>query len=274
MAVDFPNSPSVDEQFQVNGRTWKWNGSQWVAVGTSTGAVGLQGLQGAYGVGVSDGAQGFTGQTGLQGVQGLQGFTGANGTTGAQGTTGIQGVSGSSTKTAFKAGGTFYYAEGGSPVQTNITAVTEDRTYYMPLFVPNTVTFSEITCRTGSTFSGTSLVRLGLYNDSAGVPTTVVFDAGQVSCTALSTSYSISISQTVNAGNYWLAFNMQTSPTTISWEASSTSNILNALLGLPIDSSFNCPYGYYQNSVTGAFATAGTLVLAAVSMPLISLEVT
>ena len=30
MALDFPNSPSVGQEFTVGGRSWKWNGSRWI----------------------------------------------------------------------------------------------------------------------------------------------------------------------------------------------------------------------------------------------------
>lgn len=28
-AIDFPNSPAVNDLFTVDNRTWKWNGSTW-----------------------------------------------------------------------------------------------------------------------------------------------------------------------------------------------------------------------------------------------------
>jgi hypothetical protein len=31
MAIDFPNSPSVNDQFVSGGRTWIWDGSVWKA---------------------------------------------------------------------------------------------------------------------------------------------------------------------------------------------------------------------------------------------------
>jgi hypothetical protein len=30
MAIDFPTSPSVNQQYLYNGRTWKWNGYAWI----------------------------------------------------------------------------------------------------------------------------------------------------------------------------------------------------------------------------------------------------
>jgi hypothetical protein len=44
-AVDFPNSPSVDQTFSVGDRTWKWTGTAWDAVVTPVG-VAVGGTQG------------------------------------------------------------------------------------------------------------------------------------------------------------------------------------------------------------------------------------
>lgn len=32
--IDFPSSPTVDQTYTFNGRTWKWNGSGWEIVGS------------------------------------------------------------------------------------------------------------------------------------------------------------------------------------------------------------------------------------------------
>jgi hypothetical protein len=62
-AIDFPNSPSVDQQFSSGGNTWRWTGTVWATVKiTPTGPTG------------ATGAQGPTGPTGLTGPQG-QGLT-------------------------------------------------------------------------------------------------------------------------------------------------------------------------------------------------------
>lgn len=36
MAYSFPPSPTVGQIYTSNGRTWKWNGTQWTAVAVST----------------------------------------------------------------------------------------------------------------------------------------------------------------------------------------------------------------------------------------------
>jgi hypothetical protein len=84
-AIDFPNTPSVNDTHTVGDRTWKWNGSQWKVVRS-----------------VLPGATGPTGPTGNTGstVTGPTGATGASvtGPTGATGLTGVTGPSALTTK--------------------------------------------------------------------------------------------------------------------------------------------------------------------------------
>lgn len=48
-AIDFPNSPSLNQQFTVGGTTWSWNGTAWAVVRTSAGATGPTGPTGPTG---------------------------------------------------------------------------------------------------------------------------------------------------------------------------------------------------------------------------------
>jgi hypothetical protein len=102
-AIDFPNSPSVNDLHTVGNRVWIWNGTSWDAVRNSvpyatgnTGATGAgtTGATGGIGPQGSAGPQGDGGQTGATGLTGLTGVTGAAGQTGATGLTGVTGVAG------------------------------------------------------------------------------------------------------------------------------------------------------------------------------------
>ncbi|MFN9956917.1 MAG: hypothetical protein ACK55I_27765, partial [bacterium] len=69
-AIDFPNSPSVNDTHTVGDRTWKWNGSVWAVVRATdllvgpTGATGPTGANGQTGATGNTGAAGATGNTG------------------------------------------------------------------------------------------------------------------------------------------------------------------------------------------------------------------
>lgn len=140
------------------------------------------------------------------------------------------------------------------------TALTANRTYYVPFYVNKTTTFDRIACVTTSAFSGTATVRLGIYNhDGANKPSTVLLDAGTVSATAASTAYTITISQSLSAGTYWLAMNTQTTATTNTFFVTSSTPTMTFNQWYNGANGSTLISGWVQDSVTGAFATAGTL---------------
>jgi hypothetical protein len=59
MAVNFPNTPTLNEEFSAGDRTWLWNGTYWEAISTTVGYAGSQGYTGS---------QGFTGSQGPAGT--------------------------------------------------------------------------------------------------------------------------------------------------------------------------------------------------------------
>lgn len=74
-AIDFPNSPTLNEQFTAGNTTWEWDGTTWNVIRTPvvgpTGPTGPIGLTGATGPTGSDGTPGVTGPTGATGPQGI-----------------------------------------------------------------------------------------------------------------------------------------------------------------------------------------------------------
>ena len=98
-AIDFPNSPSVNDTHTVGDRSWKWNGSQWKVVrSVLPGATGPTGPTGSTGSTVT-GPTGAVGNTGAQGITGPTGATGTNGTNGTNGSTGATGPTGAAAVT-------------------------------------------------------------------------------------------------------------------------------------------------------------------------------
>jgi hypothetical protein len=144
---------------------------------------------------------------------------------------------------------------------SNVTA-TANRSNYLPIYLPATTSFDRMAVMTSGTFSGTAVVRMGIYaNDIAtGKPSTLILDAGTVSCTALNTVYQITISQTLTAGFYWIVMNTQTAATSNGFNGTTaaTSNINYLIPYRPLP-NLSAQTGWIQASVTGAFANAGTL---------------
>jgi hypothetical protein len=48
-AIDFPNSPSLNDLFTAGSRTWKWDGISWTMLSGPTGPAGPTGPTGATG---------------------------------------------------------------------------------------------------------------------------------------------------------------------------------------------------------------------------------
>lgn len=89
-AIDFPNSPVLNELFTVGNQTWYWDGSVW-RINEAQGETGPTGPIGPTGPTGPQGIQGFTGPTGSQGPTGPLGPTGSTGPTGPTGSTGPTG---------------------------------------------------------------------------------------------------------------------------------------------------------------------------------------
>ena len=171
--------------------------------------------------------------------------------------------------------GLSYYTRAFANVDTGEGNVTEDVTYYSPIFLPN-CTLDRISCRTGNTTPvGTNTTRLGIYNSGANfLPSTVLLDAGTVAPAAADTDYEITISQAITKGLYWLAFNRQASGATPPnfREVEDASGI-----GLPFDDQIRETgtrmMGFSQTGVTGAFATATGLSILRSDAPVVWVRV-
>jgi hypothetical protein len=143
------------------------------------------------------------------------------------------------------------------------TPITHQVLYYTPIFISQTTTLDRLAIFTGATFSGSSTVRVGIYNDTNGQPSTLLLDAGTVAPVAASAGYTITINQTLSTGFYWLAFCQQgTAPTASIYggAASSTSQGGNLLFAATTVNG-TLITGFNQTGVTGAFANAGTIAV-------------
>jgi hypothetical protein len=134
-------------------------------------------------------------------------------------------------------------------------------TFYTPIYLPS-CTLDRISLRSG-THSVTGNTRLGIYNNGiTNLPTTVLLDAGVVSVTSASANFEITISQVVSEGWYWLAINRQGGTYGLPRSDNSRYPLFNVKAGTLVSlfTSVQNLSGFSQTSVSGAFATAGTLV--------------
>jgi hypothetical protein len=89
------------------------------------------------------------------------------------------------------------------------------------------------------------------------LPTTVVLNAGTVSCTASGVNYSVTISQSLTQGWYWIAVNTQTAATTNQFLFNSQTNSSAVLYGNPTAFGANYDPSFTETAtITGAFTTA------------------
>jgi hypothetical protein len=151
------------------------------------------------------------------------------------------------------------YIKGFQLAALNQAGMSINTTYYIPIYLTGT-TYDRIAFKSGASQGSASTIRLGIYNVGANNrPTTLVLDAGTVSASAANTVYQVTISQALNAGYYYLAINYQSGVQAYAMFISDpilpTGGYSDSMNNQYINNQI-----YYQTSVTGAFATAGTLV--------------
>lgn len=159
---------------------------------------------------------------------------------------------------------------------TNTTALLDENAYE-PVFLP-VCTISRISIKTSGSFSGTASIRLGIYNNGANnVPTTVLLDAATVSCTAANTVYEITVNQAITtAGFYWVVSRTATAATTNSFVASSGTAFFTGTSASTTAGFLGVSdriLSFTEGGLTGAFATAGTLVASSGNQPLVGLRI-
>jgi len=146
--------------------------------------------------------------------------------------------------------------------QTGTQAVSANTLYGIPFFVPTPTTYTTIAIEVSTAVAGNC--RLGIYNDSAGAPGSLVLDAGTVS-TGTTGLKTIAISQLLNPGWYWLAAVFDAAPTV---RAASQTNALR-MLGHTSGTDTTAHVGVSVAFTYAALPTpfTGGSVLATIAMP-------
>jgi hypothetical protein len=168
--------------------------------------------------------------------------------------------------------GRYYKSFSGTNTVGTAAALTAGLTIYQPFYVSADNTFDRIGCSSGNTFSGTAVTRVGIYNNTNGLPSTVALDAGTISLTNSNIQYVITISTALTKGLYWLAINSQTAASTNTYYSMSSSNHSPYNFGYTSIGG-NAVLAYTETvSVSGGFATAGTLTVRDTAIPLVGLR--
>lgn len=99
-----------------------------------------------------------------------------------------------------------YYGPKSRDIVANNTVITNGMLYAVPFTVHQRHTFDRIAIEVG-TGQADSSVRLGIYDDNDGEPSTLIVDSDAIS-TATNGVKETAIAVTLNPGQYWLAAQM------------------------------------------------------------------
>lgn len=98
-------------------------------------------------------------------------------------------------------------------------AMTTGTLFYVPVYVTSGGTATELAIDVDTTGTAT-MARLGIYDAAGGLPGDLVLDAGEVAIGTTGTK-TITISQSLDAGLYWLALTVDGSVTVTAWAGDS-----------------------------------------------------
>lgn len=85
------------------------------------------------------------------------------------------------------------------------STMSANRCYYLPIQVVRTATFDRIGVEHTATTAANAVARLGIYNSTNDLPSSLVLDAGTVDLSTAAALKTITISQSLTPGIYWLA---------------------------------------------------------------------
>jgi hypothetical protein len=140
----------------------------------------------------------------------------------------------------------------------------------VPFWVHATTTFDRIGCSITTAGAAGTVIRLGIYTDSLGQPSTKVLDAGTVAGDAVA-SPELTISQSLTAGWYWLAAVSQVGSATLRGVSSTAmlpvgaSTVAEACQSVPV-------VGHTMTGQTGTLPTTFTISASSLSPILVVLR--
>jgi len=100
-----------------------------------------------------------------------------------------------------------YYPQAGITALFANTVITRNVMWAVPFVCPTKTTWTKMGATVGTAVAS-SVLRFGIYKDVNGVPSTLILDAGTVSSATIGEK-EVTISQSLDAGIYWLVVAMQ-----------------------------------------------------------------
>jgi hypothetical protein len=231
-------------------------------VGT-TGATGPQGSTGAAGSNGTNGTQGFTGATGPAGSNGSNGSAGATGSTGLTGATG-PGVNELPLTANDYMLLSHQHGNGYSAQSTGTSASNSNNVArYVPFYVGKQIGTTALAVYCTALNAGASaVVRIGIYNDSSGRPSTVAKDAGTVSINATGVLTKTFTEVTLTPGWYWAAIATQSIDTAGANPTFAACSVSAQIAGETTPTASNNMFTYFSSSsISGAFADNPTVAI-------------
>lgn len=151
----------------------------------------------------------------------------------------------------------WYYQTNQAASGDSTVAPVQDRVIFHAFPVGEALTIDRITCGVSTSGSAGSVVRLGIYASTDGLPSTLVLDAGTVAGDGVAGYREITVSQALAAGTlYWIA---------VVWQVAAPGVLRASAVGAGSDwvgHSSNAvdprTCSYLQSGVTGALPNPAT----------------
>lgn len=272
MPIDFPNTPTVGQQFSVNGNAWTWNGTSWDAAVTTVypgkfvaSTNPPEDIQEGQGWFDSNTGQFFiyydnswvevgevrVGETGARGPAGISGSDGQDGAPGATGPAGADGPAGPG------------IAAGGSTGQLLIKASSTDYDTQWST-ISTTKAYAQFNQISGSTYpSGHQNIA---FNESALASNIALNTSNGLITFTHPGAYMITVGWRFgSAGDAWTGVNMINASGTVIARSFGTGNVTNdpgpamfSLLANVTDVSVGYYLRIYRAGATMAIATPDT----------------
>ena len=132
--------------------------------------------------------------------------------------------------------------------------------FVFPIFIPNELTAISLSVRTTTNPVTPGTARIGIYNSGVdGEPSSLLLDAGTISYSAINTTYTITISQVLTPGWYWMGAVPQSGSASFNgYQTGSANQAVATQRSLNNISSFFGVTGYVTTGITGALPSNPT----------------